>query len=45
MCEEFKREKTEALKRLHNAQVRISEVERQMREMVSTYEGKMDEER
>jgi len=45
LCEEFKREKTEALRRLHNAQMRISEVERQMREVVSTYEVKMDEER
>ena len=45
LCEEFKREKTEALRRLHNAQMRISEVKRQMREVVSTYEVKMDEER
>jgi len=45
LCEEFKREKTEALRQLHNAQMRISKVERQMREVVSTYEVKMDEER
>ena len=45
LCEEFKREKIEALRRLHNAQMRISEVEQQMREVVSTYEVKMDEER
>ena len=30
---------------MHNAQVRISEIERQMKEMVSTIEMKMDEER
>ena len=45
MCEEFKREKIEALRRLHNAQMRISEVEQQMREVVSTYEVKLHDER
>ena len=45
LCEGFKREKTEALKRLHNAQNRIREVEQQLKEVVSTYELKMDQER
>jgi len=45
LCEGFKRDKTEALKRLYNAQIRISEVEPKMKEMVSTYDVKMDEER
>jgi len=45
MYEEVKRDKKEALKRLHEAQIKINKMEQQMKEIMMTYDMKMNEER
>jgi len=45
MYEELKRDKKEAIKRLHEAQIKINKMEQQMNEITMTYDMKMNEER
>ena len=45
LCEELERDKREALNKLHNAQVRIKEMEQQKEKMTTTYKAKLEEER
>jgi len=44
MYEEVKRDKKEALKRLYEAQIKINNMEQQMKEIMMTYDMKMNEE-
>jgi len=43
MYEELKRDKKEALKRLHDAQIKINKMKQQMKEITMTYDVKMNE--
>ena len=45
MYEEVKRDTKETLKRLHEAQIKINKMEQQMKEIMMTYDMKMNEER
>ena len=44
MYEEVKRDTKETLKRLHEAQIKINKMEQQMKEIMMTYDMKMNEE-